>query len=175
MRSSATQAARLNGASPRFARPYRRQSKSRFFGAPVSLEDFEKDDIRRAATERAMLTISEAVRHLPSDIIDRNPDLQWDNMRGMGNRLRHEYWMIDAKIVWEVVQHDLDGLDTVIRAELARARDDEVGSLLPQGLWWDRRVPDGAGAGWACSGRWVRSCKMGERGHDGVVASGVSL
>jgi len=68
------------------------------------------DDIRRAATERAMLTISEAVRHLPSDIIERNPDLQWDNMRGMGNRLRHEYWMIDAKIVWEVVQHDLDGL-----------------------------------------------------------------
>ncbi len=30
--------------------------------------EFEADRIRRAATERALLTISEAVRHLPEDM-----------------------------------------------------------------------------------------------------------
>ena len=65
-----------------------------------------------------MLTISEAVRHLPAEIIARNPTLQWDDIKGIGNRIRHEYWIVDAKIVWEVVQHDLDALEAVARAEL---------------------------------------------------------
>ena len=86
----------------------------------LSFTSFENDRIRRAATERALLTISEAVRHLPADIIARNPALQWDEMKGIGNRIRHEYWIVDAKIVWEVVQHDLDGLEAVARAELGR-------------------------------------------------------
>ena len=83
----------------------------------IAFEDFEKDRILRAATERALLTISEAVRHLPQYIIEHNPDLQWDDMKGIGNRLRHEYWMVDAKIIWQVVQHDLDALEAVIRIE----------------------------------------------------------
>ena len=56
----------------------------------IAFEDFENDRIRRAATERALLTISEAVRHLPQVIIERNPDLQWDDIKGIGNRLRHD-------------------------------------------------------------------------------------
>ena len=80
----------------------------------------EKDRIRRAAAEPALLTISEAVRHLPDDIVARHPALQWQDMKGIGNRIRHEYWIVDAKIVWEVVQHDLDTLEAVAREELAR-------------------------------------------------------
>ena len=91
----------------------------------TAFKDFENDRIRRAATERALLTISEAVRHLPQYIIERNPDLQWDDMKGIGNRLRHEYWMVDAKIIWEVVQHDLDALEAVIQTELAKAQNSE--------------------------------------------------
>ena len=83
--------------------------------------EFEKDRIRRAATERALLSISEAVRHLPDEIIARNSELRWQDMRGIGNRLRHEYWSIDNKIVWEVVQHGLDELEVVVRRELALA------------------------------------------------------
>ena len=42
---------------------------------------FEQDRIRRAAIERALLTISEAVRHLPDDMLERHPDLRWNDMR----------------------------------------------------------------------------------------------
>ena len=86
----------------------------------ISFDAFKSDRIRRAATERALLTISEAVRHLPDDIIARNPTLQWADMKGIGNRIRHEYWIVDAKIVWEVVQHDLDDLAAVAKAEIVR-------------------------------------------------------
>ncbi len=82
---------------------------------------FDSDRIRRAATERALLTISEAVRHLPDELLDRHPHIPWADIRGIGNRLRHEYWIVDAKIVWEVVQIHLDPLDAVVAAELTAA------------------------------------------------------
>ena len=69
------------------------------------------------------MTISEAVRHLPADMLARHPDLPWADMRGIGNRIRHQYWIVDAKIVWEVVQRHLASLDTVARQELANASD----------------------------------------------------
>lgn len=78
---------------------------------------FERDRIRKAATERAILTMSEAVRHLPDELTGRHPDIPWQDIRGIGNRLRHEYWMVDAKIVWEVVQTELDALETAVREE----------------------------------------------------------
>lgn len=93
---------------------------ARAAASSFTLAEFSADRIRRAATERALLTISEAVRHLPDDIIARHPTLQWSDMKGIGNRIRHEYWIIDPKIVWEVVQQDLDSLEHSIRAELAR-------------------------------------------------------
>lgn len=92
----------------------------------LTFESFERDRIRRAATERALLTISEAVRHLPNDVLERHPQLRWDDMRGIGNRLRHEYWIVDAKIVWEVVRHELDALEHAVRLELASAARDEL-------------------------------------------------
>ena len=88
----------------------------------LTFKAFEQDRIRRAATERALLTISEAVRHLPDEIIARNSNLQWQDMKGIGNRIRHEYWIVDAKIVWEVVQHDLDELEETAKRELALAK-----------------------------------------------------
>lgn len=61
--------------------------------------DFDRDRIRKAATERALMTISEAVRHLPDDLLARHPLVPWQDIRGIGNRIRHEYWSVDSKIV----------------------------------------------------------------------------
>ncbi len=41
----------------------------------------------------------------------------------MGNRLRHEYWIVDSKIVWEVVRNELDRLYDAARVELAKLDD----------------------------------------------------
>jgi len=87
----------------------------------MTFEAYDKDRIRRAATERALLTISEAVRHLPDEMLARHPDLSWNDIRGIGNRIGHEYWIMDLKIVWEVVQHELDPVETAVRHELASA------------------------------------------------------
>jgi uncharacterized protein with HEPN domain len=83
----------------------------------MELRLFEGDRIRRAATERALLTISEAVRHLPDELLGRHPTMPWSEIRRIGNLLRHKYWLVDPKIIWEVVQRDLDPLHAVATSE----------------------------------------------------------
>ena len=87
----------------------------------TTFASFERDRIRRAATERALLTISEAVRHLPDEMTARHPDLPWSDIRGIGNRIRQEYWRVDARIVWQVAQGELDAPEAVVRLEITSA------------------------------------------------------
>jgi uncharacterized protein with HEPN domain len=46
----------------------------------------------------------------------------WDEIRGMGNRLRHGYDRIDLKIVWDTVRFRLPSLEADARQVLARLR-----------------------------------------------------
>lgn len=64
------------------------------------------------------MTISEAARHLPDAMLERHREVPWPDIRGIGNHIRHAYWKVDSKIVWEVVQHNLGALEAAVRAEL---------------------------------------------------------
>lgn len=57
----------------------------------LSYEKFSEDRLSRLATERAIEIISEAVRHLPHDVLDRHPEIEWARVKAIGNILRHEY------------------------------------------------------------------------------------
>ncbi len=82
---------------------------------------FARSRIYRAAVERAIEVISEAVRHLPDETLTAHPDIPWAQIKAIGNKLRHEYHGVEPKIVWDVVVHDLDALERMIEAELAKA------------------------------------------------------
>jgi uncharacterized protein with HEPN domain len=53
----------------------------------------------RSAVERGIEIISEAARHVPSELTDAYPDVPWRNIRGVGNFLRHEYDRIEPDIL----------------------------------------------------------------------------
>lgn len=88
----------------------------------TQVEDFSEfaaSKINRAATERAIEIISEAVRHLPDDLLARHPDLPWAQIKAIGNKVRHEYHRLEPKVIWDVVVYDLEALELVVRTELA--------------------------------------------------------
>ena len=87
--------------------------------AGLDFQTFAGDDIRRAATERFIEIISEASRRLPEDLLARHVTIPWQDIRRIGNRIRHDYHQVSAKIIWDVVQYDLDSLEVVIERELA--------------------------------------------------------
>ena len=83
----------------------------------ISFEAFSASRLERLATERAIEIISEAVRHLPVDLMASHPDIEWNKIKAIGNILRHEYHRIAPKMVWDAVQFELEGLENVLKAE----------------------------------------------------------
>jgi uncharacterized protein with HEPN domain len=79
-----------------------------------SFQDFEASEPLCAATERHLLIISEAVRHIPQIDKDNHPQIPWRNIAGIGNILRHSYDIIDPRRIWSVVTDDLRELKAAI-------------------------------------------------------------
>jgi uncharacterized protein with HEPN domain len=61
----------------------------------MTLQAFRSDPIVRRAAAYAIQTISEAVRQIPDDWLADFPAEPWGQIKGIGNRIRHEYFRID--------------------------------------------------------------------------------
>ncbi|MBE5232243.1 MAG: DUF86 domain-containing protein [Microcystis sp. M54BS1] len=54
--------------------------------------------------------IGEAVKNIPDEVRVNYPNIPWKNIAGMRDKLVHEYWAIDEKVVWKVIQNNLPQL-----------------------------------------------------------------
>ena len=70
---------------------------------PQILTDWQK----RAAFERVMEVLGEAVKRLPLELCQRYPSVQWKLIAGMRDRVSHGYDAIDYQTLWDIVQEDV--------------------------------------------------------------------
>jgi uncharacterized protein with HEPN domain len=91
----------------------------RSFVGRGSLEDLVSDLKTRYAVERALEIISEASRRLPDHLRERHPDVDWRALAGLGNVYRHDYDVIDARLMWESIKQRLEPLRKVAEDELS--------------------------------------------------------
>jgi uncharacterized protein with HEPN domain len=75
--------------------------------AQKTLHEFRNDAVARRAAASAIQTISEAVRRIPEDWLADFPTEPWGQIKGIGNRLRHEYFRVDDGILWEIMTTDM--------------------------------------------------------------------
>jgi uncharacterized protein with HEPN domain len=68
---------------------------------------FKKDYKTVDAVIRNFEIIGEAAKNLPGHIKDDNPDLPWDEMYLLRNKVSHEYFGIDYEIIWDVCKNHL--------------------------------------------------------------------
>jgi uncharacterized protein with HEPN domain len=54
-----------------------------------------------------IIIMGEAVKRLSTEFIDEHPEILWGEIRGMRNRLTHEYDKVDINIVWDTIQNDI--------------------------------------------------------------------
>lgn len=80
------------------------------FVVDTDFKTFAGDRKTFAATVRELEIIGEAVRNISDEIKARYPDVLWQEIRAFRNMITHEYFGIDAKIVWDVVQNELGTL-----------------------------------------------------------------
>jgi uncharacterized protein with HEPN domain len=83
---------------------------------------FSKDGRTRDAVERCLERVCEAAFRLGDDAAVLVPGQRWNDIRGMGNRLRHAYDRIRLDVLWNAITKNLPELKTQVERALARLR-----------------------------------------------------
>ncbi|HEV3414687.1 MAG TPA: DUF86 domain-containing protein [Puia sp.] len=86
------------------------------YTAKLSFEDFSNNFMAIEACLYNIQIVGEAVNHLADDIKIANPQIPWTLIKGMRNRLIHEYFGTDLPLVWNTIKNDLPGLTKELKA-----------------------------------------------------------
>ncbi len=70
-------------------------------------ETFEQDELIQTWVLHHLQIIGEAVRALSPELTQKHSEVAWSKIVGMRNILVHNYFSIDAAIVWAVIENDL--------------------------------------------------------------------
>ncbi len=77
------------------------------FVAGMSYEEFKNDDKTVSAVVRKLEIIGEATKNIPDEIKERYPNLPWNEMAKIRDKLIHGYFSVDFEIVWKVIKEEL--------------------------------------------------------------------
>ncbi|MEM9399680.1 MAG: HepT-like ribonuclease domain-containing protein [Verrucomicrobiota bacterium] len=76
----------------------------------TTLEKLRVDWKAKAALERFLEIIGEAVKRLPDEIKKSHPNIPWKNITGTRDHLIHGYDKVDVQILWNAVNKDIPEL-----------------------------------------------------------------
>ena len=81
----------------------------------MNYEEFANDKKTVFAVVRALEVVGEASNRVPQEIKEKYSYLPWNEMRGLRNKIVHNYDDIDYVIVWNVVQNEIPKLISQIK------------------------------------------------------------
>jgi len=90
------------------------------YTANISFDDFSKNFMAVEACLYNIQIIGEAVSHLPEAVKENETGIPWLLIKGMRNRLIHEYFGTDLPLVWDTIKNDLPSF----KIELERIQTD---------------------------------------------------
>jgi uncharacterized protein with HEPN domain len=87
--------------------------------APLSESSFDNDPLVQRATVLSLIIIGEETTKVNKKVKLKYSDIAWDLMKGMRNKMVHNYDGIDTAIVWKTVQGDIPELKSQIEKILS--------------------------------------------------------
>jgi uncharacterized protein with HEPN domain len=84
--------------------------KIKRYTADLDFETFLVEDKTVDAVVRNFEIIGEAANRLSQEFKDKYPGIEWNRIRGFRNRIVHDYFGIDYRIVWSIIESYLDQL-----------------------------------------------------------------
>ena len=78
--------------------------------SPKEFAAYQNDLKTRRAVERNIEIIGEASKNIPTEIQQSFSDIPWQKLRGIRNRIVHDYFDVDRKIIWFIVTSELTTL-----------------------------------------------------------------
>lgn len=94
----------------------------------LTYNDFTSDKILYGGIVYHTMIIGEAAYKLSQDFVSAHPQVPWRDIADMRHHLVHGYYQVDSRIVWTVIQNDLQYLR------------DQVVSILADTNWeeWEK-------------------------------------
>lgn len=87
-----------------------------------SFEDFCGNKLVQDGVVRNLEIIGEAIKHVPEEIRNKYPDLEWKKIAGLRDILIHAYFGIDHDIVWDVVTNKIPELKEQVLRILSKRK-----------------------------------------------------
>ena len=76
---------------------------------------FIADTLIQDAVLRNLEVIGEAVKNLPEEIRELNPQIEWRKIAGIRDILIHQYFSVDLEIIWDIVENKIPDLETGVQ------------------------------------------------------------
>jgi len=81
----------------------------------LSFDEFSSNFMVVEACLYNIQVIGEAVSKLPEDVKENEQQIPWVLIKGMRNRLIHEYFGTDLNLVWNVIKNELPSFDNDLK------------------------------------------------------------
>ena len=73
----------------------------------MSYDEFVRDEKTVWAVIRGIEIIGEAVSKLPDEMKEKHIHIPWREIRAMRNKLIHEYFGVNVRVLWITIQEDI--------------------------------------------------------------------
>jgi uncharacterized protein with HEPN domain len=71
------------------------------------ISELENDEWTQDAVVRNLEIMGEAAKKLPDEFCSKYPRIPWKEMKGLRDRLAHQYFEISINIIWDIVKNEL--------------------------------------------------------------------
>lgn len=86
------------------------------YAQDLTEDKFMANSLHQDAIIRRLMIIGEASKRVSSEFRNEHPEIPWKKIGGFRDVLVHDYFHVDLKKVWDIVQQDLPTLVRILRA-----------------------------------------------------------
>jgi uncharacterized protein with HEPN domain len=80
------------------------------YTANMNQSSFMADERTIDAVSHNLQIIGEAVKKIPTELRESNPQIEWRKIAGLRDTIAHAYFSIDDEIIWDIVETKLTQL-----------------------------------------------------------------